>query len=304
MTISLKDVTAFLAVYESGGVNAASRRLSVSKSVISSRLSSLEEEIGTPLFIRSTKSTTPTGAGTLFYQRASAVARSLEDAVEDVRPENRGLCGTLRIAAPVSFTLARLQAPVIEFAGRHPELRVSVSLNDEQVDLATGVFDLAVRVGRLRDSTLKARKLASARRVLCASPAYLSERGTPKSLADLIDHDTIGYANAPISREWEFKDASSDTWDPVKVVPRFVSNNGETMRAALLAGLGLCAIPEFLVADDLESGQLVRVLAEYELTLDGIYCVYMPGREQSKKVRAFIDHLVSHFGGAALPDSG
>lgn len=295
MAISLKDISAFIAIYESGGINAAARRMNLSKSVVSGRLSSLEKEIGTALFNRSTTSITPTEAGTLFYQRASELARCLEDAVDDVRPEKDGLVGTFRIAAPVSFTLACLHEPLTAFADQHSQLRVSIDLDDRVVDLVSGAYDVAIRVGRLRDSDLKARKLADSRRLLCAAPTYLAARGTPKSIDDLLDHDTIGYANTPVSHEWEFKDASSDRWDPVKVIPRLVSNNGETMRAATLKGLGICAIPEFLVTDQLQTGQLVHVLPDHALTTDGIYCVYLPGREKSKKVRAFIDHLIAVF---------
>lgn len=296
MALSLHDITTFLTIYETGGVNAAARRLDLSRSIISSRLSSLEDELGTQLFVRSTKAMTPTDAGTLFYQRTSILVQNLEDAVDDVRPEESGLCGTFRIAAPVSLTLSYLQSPINEFTRQHTDLRVSVDLDDNMVDLASGLYDVAIRIGRLSDSSLKARKLADSRRILSAAPSYLAERGVPKTLDELSDHDAIGYANQPISHEWEFKDAKDQGWKPVKMSPRFVSNNGETMREAILSGLGLCVLPEFLIADQLRSGELVPVLEDYELTMDGIYAVYLPGREHSKKIRAFIDHLVEFFG--------
>lgn len=295
MSISLSDITAFLAVYETGGVNAAARRMSLSRSAVSKRVADLESALGSALFTRSTTSMTPTEVADMFYQRASVLVRELEDAVNDARPDTVGLSGSLRIAAPVSVTLSFLYAPLIDFARRHEALRVAVDLDDKFVDLANGGYDVAIRIGRLRDSSLKARKLAESRRIVCASPAYLQAFGEPKIIEDLADHKTIGYANSPLSQVWDFMAPGDSAIRTVRVTPHFVSNNGETIREAALAGLGLCVLPSFLAADALRNGDLLAVLEDLPPTKSGVFAVYPPGRERSPKVRAFIDHIAAFF---------
>lgn len=295
MTLSISDITAFLSVYETGGVSTAARRLGLSRSVISNRVSSLEETVGAKLFARSTKSMIPTDAGTMFYNRASILLQELEDAVNDVRPSDRSLRGTFRIAAPLSISLAFLREALVGFARKHSDLRLEIELDDKMVDLTGGAYDVAIRMGRLKDSGLRARQLARGRRVVCASKSYLETFGVPRNLNELSDHQTIGYSNQSNNREWEFEDPQSGDAISVKVVSQFACNNAETMREAAMAGLGLCILPEALVDPQLQTGDLVRVMEHIELTDVGLYVVYLPGREQSAKVRALIEYLTLYF---------
>jgi DNA-binding transcriptional LysR family regulator len=236
----------------------------------------------------------PTDAGTMFYNRASILLQELEDAVNDVRPSDRSLRGIFRIAAPLSISLAFLREALVGFARKHSDLRLEIELDDKMVDLTGGVYDVAIRMGRLKDSGLRAKQLARGRRVVCASKSYLESFGFPSNLNELSDHHTIGYSNQSNNREWEFEEPQTDDAISVKVVSQF-AYNAETMRDAAIAGLGLCILPEVLVKDQLRTGDLVRVMDHIELTDVGLYVVYLPGREQSAKVRALIEHLTQYF---------
>ena len=300
MRIQLDLNIAFLAVMETGGVNAAARRLGLSRSVVSKRIMGLEAALGVDLFVRSTVQMTPTEAAQEYYGRTAVLIQELEDAANDIRPDASGLSGALRVAAPLSLSLSHLQEIYVAFADRHPDLHLAIDLDDRMVDLAGGGYDVAIRIGRLPDSSLKARRLTDSRRVLCASPGYLERHGEPQSLDELIQHRTIGYANAPTSQIWCFAPTAPDEPEQtVRVLPGFVSNNGETMRAAAMAGMGLVILPEFLAHEALQDGRLRPVLAERAPVHDGVYLVYPPGRGRSRKVRAFIDHLVEAFADGA-----
>jgi len=298
MRIQLDLIVAFHAVMETGGVNAAARRLRLSRSVVSKRIMDLEAALGVDLFVRSTVQMTPTEAAQEYYARTAFLIQELEDAANDVRPDASGLSGTLRLAAPLSVSVSHLRDVYVGFAKRHPDLHLAIDLDDRVVDLAGGGYDVAIRIGRLPDSSLKARRLADSRQVLCGAPSYLEQHGEPRTLEELIQHRTIGYANTPTSQMWRFAPAAPDEPEQtVRVLPGFVSNNGETMRSAAIAGMGLVLLPEFLVSDALRDGRLRPILADTEPLHGGVYVVYPPGRGKSRKVRAFIDHLVEAFAG-------
>jgi len=290
--VSLVEVATFCAVYETGGVNAAARRLGLARSVISKRLTDLETALGKPLFVRSTVHLTPTEVALRFYARTAPLLSGFDDAVNDARDAGSGLIGSLRLSVPINATTAFLAEPILRFALAHPDLRVQVDLDDRVVDLATEGYDLAIRIGRLRDSALRARRLATSPRVLCASPDYLQAQGAPATLDEIPGHRTIGYGIAPVSQTWQFgaPDAATEQRS-IQIVPQFVSNNGEVMRTAALMGLGLTVLPAFLVHADLASGRLQRLLAETPPTPDGIFAVFPQERQGSPKVRAMIEHL-------------
>ena len=290
MKLSLRDLTAFRAVVEAGGVNAAARRLGLSRSVVSKRVADLEAALEVTLLHRSTVQAVPTDAGEAFYARTAAILQELEDSANAVRGKGDGLSGLLRISAPVDATSAFLRAPMLEFALAHPALRRSVDLDDRMVDLTGGGYDVAIRIGRLRDSALRARKLSVSPRILVASPAYLAEHGTPETIDELPGHEIIGYANAAVSQIWRFEgpDGAERT---VRVVPRVTFNNGDSMRAAAVSGLGLVVLPTFITTQDLAAERLVEVTLPEHVLPDTVYIVYQPGRIVPLKVRAFIDHM-------------
>lgn len=287
---SLKELEAFCAVVEAGGINAAARRLSLSRSVVSKRITDLEASVGAVLMRRSTSQSTLTEAGERFYERAQAILLELEDAVNTTRGTGDGLSGSLRVTIPADAAGTFLQQPLLEFAQAHPRLRMFVDVDNRAVDLSAGGYDLAIRIGRLGDSALRARKLCDSPRVVCAAPGYLERRGTPRSLDDLVDHDTIGYGNSTISCIWRFEDTAGGE-DSVRVTPRLTFTNGKAMCAAAVAGMGITVLPDFIVADAIASGALQRLDLGNTPLPDTVYAVYPGGRPAPLKVRAFIDFM-------------
>jgi DNA-binding transcriptional LysR family regulator len=297
MTWRFDDLLTFLKVVEAGGVTAAATELNVSKSVVSKRISDLEDALGAQLLRRSTRAVTPTEQGWAFYERTREALRELDEAVDSVADRQGGLGGRLRVTAPMSFGTLYLGRILADFARLHPKLELSLDLDDRMLDLVGGGYDLAVRIGRLHDSTLMARKLCVSRRVVCCSPAYARHRGLPQSIEELSGHDCIDYANVHASRLWQFLPSSSGGKPAAAMTrSRFIANNGEAMRDAALAGLGLCVLPLFIVADDLRSGRLIHVLPNEQPVPDTIYTVYAPTRHLPRRVRTLIDHLIAALG--------
>ena len=292
MALQLDDIRTFLAVVEEGGVNAAARRLDVARSAVSRRIANLEAALGADLFIRSSTHLTPTEEAMAFYRRAEKLLLELEDAANDLRPAETGLSGSLRVAAPMSFTLAVLNDVLIEFAALHPALRLAVDMDDRYVDIAGEGYDLGVRVGRMPDSTLIARKLCVSERIVCASPGLLAKYGRPETPQDIKSLPTIGYANIPSSQNWRFQCESEQADEAsVDVRPRLVMNNGEAIREAAIAGLGAVALPRFIVGEAVLAGRLEQILPGWRPFPVGVHVVFPPGRERSAKVRALIDFL-------------
>ena len=284
------DITAFLHVYEAGGITAAAERLNLSKSVVSKRLRDLEDALGAELFRRTTRSLVPTERGAALYERMRAAVRDIDEALDEAGGRDGSLHGHLRISAPMSFGTLFLGPVIFTLARRHPALSVALDLDDRIVDLVGGGYDVAVRIDRMEESSLVARRLCTSRRVVCCSPGYAAARGLPAGVDDLARHDCIDYANLHSGRLWQFAGAP-----PVDVRGRIVANNGEAMRDAALAGLGLAVLPRFIAAAPLAAGTLVEALPGAEPVPDTIYAVYPPTRHVAPKVRVLIDHLVATF---------
>lgn len=308
MRYRLEDIEAFVAVVETGSISAAAVRLDVAKSVISKRVTSLENCLGVALLQRSTRRATPTVSGMQFFERSKAVMQDLDEAVQSVSGANRGLQGTVRLALPMSFGHLYVVPTLMPFLQESKDLVVHMDLDDRHVDLVQGGYDMAIRVGVLADSNLIARRLTYSKRVLCCSPEYLATKGRPSTLADLAAHDRIGYGLVSSGHIWQFnrtgerRDERSGEVVAANVHARVVTNNGEAMVHAVLAGLGITVLPTFLIGGLLRSGALV------ELTLDGlvpttdnVYAVYTQTRNLSSKVRAIIDLLAEAWAGDIAP---
>lgn len=293
MRYRLDGIAAFLQVVDSGSISAAARRLNLSKSVVSKRITDLEAALGADLLHRSTRRIAPTDKGTAFYERARSIMRQLEEAAEEATDRSRELSGSLRITAPMSFGTMHLGPFLFSFTKEHPRLELALDFDDRIIDLLGENYDLAIRIARLPDSSLVARKLAVSRRLVCCSPAYVEQFGAPRSLEDLAARDCIGYANAPPGRLWKFE--PSKPGDKVRAVSprsRIVVNNGEAMRDAAIAGLGVAVLPLFIAAPALRTGELVDVMPGARPLADYIYAVHPPARHLPQRVRAIIDHLV------------
>lgn len=286
---------AFVKVAETQSFSEAARRLRASKSVVSRQIAALEAELGARLFQRTTRSMTLTEAGRGYFERASRILADLEDAnlsVSQLQATPRGL---LRVNAPMSLGLLHIAPALPDFLKRYPDVDVDMTMNDRFVDLIDEGFDLAVRVGKLEDSSLVARKLAPVRRVVCASPDYLKARGVPATPDDLNDHDCLCYSNLSMAHEWRFVTDKGAPW-PVEVKGRLNVNNGDALKIAALRGLGFVNLPTFIVGSELQAGTLVTVLDRYIPQDASVSAVYPHARHLSPKVRAFVDFLAERFG--------
>jgi DNA-binding transcriptional LysR family regulator len=289
-SVDLVDVLSFVRVVETGAFARAAERMGVSKPVLSRRVARLEEQLGARLLTRTARGAQPTDIGEAYYARASAILADLEAAQEIVAEAVTQVAGPIRLSAPLSFGTAHLAPALAEFAASHPKVELDVEFEDRNVDLAGGGYDLAVRIGKLADSALVARKIAPVRKVLIASPAYLDARGRPERPSDLAGHDLLLYAN----EQWRFR--SGRSWEQVRVRPRLRANNGELLRAAAAAGLGICILPSFIAAPAIEVGEVEVLLRSHPLEEIGLYALMPPGRSATARVRALVDFLAARFG--------
>jgi DNA-binding transcriptional LysR family regulator len=261
MGYSFDNIAAFVQVVESGSISAAALRLNLAKSVISKRIADLEAELGVELLHRSTRGITATDKGIAFHKPAREIRRELDSAADEITDRGGDLCGQIRITAPMSFGTMVLGPILFPFLSRHPRLEVALDFDDRHADILSEGYDLAVRIARLRDSSLVARKLAVSRRIVCCSPGYAKQNGVPAVIEEISQHSCIGYANTHSSQIWQF-DSGEPGGEPrsLTIRSRIVANNGEAMRDAAIAGLGLAVLPLFIVTNALASGQLVNAL--------------------------------------------
>ncbi len=289
--MNLEDLQTFVEVADAGGVSAAARRLGLSKSIVSRRLGRLEDELGIQLLARTTRGAALTEAGVTFRDHASRVTAELDLARETVLPAG-DLQGRLRIAAPLSFGPTHLAPVLAELARRHPRLHVHASYTDRFVDLVGEGFDCAVRAGYLSDSNLIARRIGPIHGKLVASPDYIKSHGAPETPDELLAHEALMQG----TEVWRFIDG--DKMITVHPQGRFKADNGTALAAAAVAGVGIAALPDFLIDAYLASGALVPVMTGYPLPEAGIFVLRPPGQNPPRKVRILTDLLIEHFGEA------
>jgi DNA-binding transcriptional LysR family regulator len=292
--VDLVDVLGFVRVVEAGAFARAAERMGLSKSILSRRVARLEEQLGAKLLTRTAQGAQPTDIGQAYYERAANILAELEAAQEVVADAVTQVAGPIRITAPLSFGSQHLAPALAEFAQLHPKVELDVSLNDRTVDLVAGGFDMAVRIGNLADSSLIARRIAPVRGVVLASPAYLAERGRPEHPRDLVQHDLLFYANISAYEQWRFR--VGNRWEHVRGAPRFRADNGEMLREAACAGLGIVILPSFIASAAIQSGKLEVLLRDFPLEEVGLHLVMPPGRATTARIRALIDFLAARFG--------
>lgn len=285
----------FVEVAETEGFSAAARELRKSKSAVSKYISALEEQLGARLLNRTTRRLHLTEEGKAYYQRCKRILADVSEAEEAVSQMQGTPRGTLKINAPMSFGYRHLAPAVADFLQTYPEIEVDMTMNDRFVDVIDEGYDLAVRIGRLGDSSLVARKLAPARMALCGSPAYFKKHGRPQTPEGLKEHHCLRYAYAPSVDGWRFM-GEDGVEKSIPVAGRFRVNNGDAMRELVLAGVGLAILPTFIIGPDLQTGALQTVLGDRLHPEPNIYAVYPENRHLSIKVRAFIDFLAARFG--------
>jgi len=291
-----EDIQAFITVVDAGSFTAAAKRLGSAKSAVSRRVSALEERLGVQLLHRTTRVLNLTETGRSFYAHGTRILADLEEAEAAVQQEHGELRGTLRFALPLSFGVRHMCGPIATFSKQHPRVKFDLDLNDRRVDLIEDNFDLALRIGRLQDSSLIARRLFDVRAVVCASPHYLKTQGVPETPDDLQDHQCLVYSNLDEPGKFNYEDRDGNR-SSVKVTPAMLASSGDFLSNAAAHGMGVVIQPTFIASAAIRGGNLVPVLTDYSWPVSPAYAVYPPTRHLSYRVRAFIDFLVEKFSG-------
>eukprot|EP01037_Dinobryon_pediforme_P014086 gene14086-14205_t len=288
----LQSMRVFAKVADSGSFASAADSLGLANSVVTRYVADLEHHLGARLLNRTTRSLSLTEAGSIYIERCHQILAEIDEASQIIGQATGTLRGPLRVNAPVSFGIRYLAPIAAKFAKENPDVRLDVTLVDRTVDIIEEGVDLAIRVARIPSSSLIARKLAPARMVVCASPAYLRANGMPKKPGDLVNHRCLEYTYSPTHDEWRF--ICPDKREVgVRINSALYSNNGDILRAAALEGVGIIMMPTFLVGSDFSAGRLVPLLLDYELPELGIYALFNSRQYVSAKLRAFIDFVAA-----------
>jgi len=287
------EMQTFAAVVDAGSFVKAADMLDMSKAAVSRYVGDLESRLGVRLLHRTTRRLSLTEEGEVFHARCKELLVGIDEAEAEITSRSGEATGTLKVNVPVTFGLLHLAPLWAAFMSLNPNVRLDVTLTDRVVDLVEEGYDLAVRIARLPSSSLVCRKLTSTRMVLCASPAYLREHGTPEHPSDLAHHAVIAYSLLSIGDTWEFAGPNGPV--AVEVSPRMHTNSGDTCRAVALQHRGIVLQPSFLVGGDLLSGALVEVMPQYRAIELGVYAIYPTRKHVSPKVRVLIDFLVEAF---------
>ena len=291
-----QSMRAFTRVMEAGGFAAAAREMGLSRSVVNKAVINLESELGVALLQRSTRKVTPTETGLTFYDRCVQILADVDEAVSAITELQEHPTGNLRVNAPMSFGTLHLAAAVAEFMAIYPDVHVELVLNDRVVDPIEEAFDVTLRIGEATSSTsLIARKIAPARRFLCASPDYLAAAGEPATPLELKNRRCLHYGYQGSGSQWRLRGPEGERSYSINCV--MWSNNGEVLKDAALNHQGIALLPTFIVGTELQEGQLRTVLTDYappEITLCALYPRH---RHLSAKTRLFVDLLQQRFGG-------
>ncbi|APR76003.1 Transcriptional regulator, LysR family protein [Minicystis rosea] len=294
----LTAMTAFVRAAELGGFSRAAAALGVETSSVSRHVQALERDLGVALFNRTTRRLHLTEAGTSFYDRAARIVGDVAEARAVAAAFNRKAQGLLRLRVPIAFGRRHVAPLLPEFLGQYPDIRIDLAMADVAGDLITTGGDLAIRIGALPDSTLKAKKLAPHRRVVCASPEYLRRRPPILVPADLAEHNCLLSTFA--QETWCFRGREGAPSDEIPVSGNLRSDDAEVLLEATLGGLGPALLPTWLAGLDLQTGRLVRVLPDREVRMSpedrAIYGVHPPKPVVALKVRLFLDFLGRRFG--------
>jgi DNA-binding transcriptional LysR family regulator len=287
----LTSLTAFVRVVDSGGFSAAGRKLNMSTTMVSNHVQALEERLGARLLNRTTRKVSLTDIGKTYYDRCTQILADIEQADDIAGAMQSTPRGTLRIYT--NTHIVPFVAPVVaEFLNTYPEVKVDLGMGEREIDMIDEGIDVAVRLTPPTESSLIVRSLATWRHVLCCSPGYLDKHGRPAQLSELADRNCLQHANYPYD-EWRFVDRKGAPAS-VRVSGNLTSNSGDTLRRAMLGGLGIWMAAGFMIRDDLDEGRVIRLLPEYRPVEMSMNAVYPHRHHLSAKVRTFIDLLVRH----------
>ncbi len=291
----VRALRTFVRVVESGNFSKAAAQLSTSSAAVTRQVAALERHLDMRLLNRTTRKLSLTPSGEAFVAKARHLLDEIDDAENFALDKPQQVSGTLRLTAPMSFGVAHLAPLLAGFREKHPQLKLDVDLSDRVVDLAANGLDVALRITREPGAQLIARRIAPVRLVLCASPSYLSRRGTPRHPAELSKHETLSYSYLASGPSWPFTAAAGDTVN-ARIDPAVSATNGELLRDLARTGAGIILQPAFIVRRDLAQGALVRLLPDWKTPELSLYAVYLSHRQLSARVRAFVDYLVATVG--------
>ncbi|WP_114287675.1 LysR family transcriptional regulator [Candidatus Halocynthiibacter alkanivorans] len=290
----LTEMEAFATVVDQGGFTDAARKMGISKSAVSKHVSSLEARLGARLLNRTTRRVSPTEIGLAYYDRARRVLNDAGEADALVTSMQSEPSGLLRISVATDFGVNHLSPVLGEFLTDFPEVTVNMVLNNRYVELISEGFDLAIRIGELEDSSLRARKLTESSKRMVGAPSYFEKFGRPAKIDDLNEHKLLHYSNQATSAVWKLT-APSGEKRQIRTAGWLTVNDGQSLLNAAISGLGIAYLPSYLCASALEQGLIEEAIPELPVETQGIYAVYPPGRFTQPKVRAFIDFLAHAF---------
>lgn len=291
----LAGIEAFVAVVERGSFTAAAKALQTAKSSVSEAVRALEDRMGARLLGRTTRSVAPTEAGAAFYRTCRRLLDELATARAEAQTRHKSPTGTLRVAAPDGFAPRFIVPGLPSFRAAHPAIDIDLIEGASAARLIDERIDLAIRIVAKPEPSLVVRRIATSRIVIVAAPSYLAAAGTPTEPRDVSRHQLIGFSPLDWRESWRLGK------ETVKVTPKLLTNATESLRAAALAGLGLAAVPEWLVADAIVAGQLATVLDGHPAPAGGIYAVYPTNRLLTPRIRTFVDHLARDLRARGLP---
>jgi DNA-binding transcriptional LysR family regulator len=290
----LEAMNAFVKVVALGSYAEAGRALGLTRSAVSKAVMELEQLLGARLLDRTTRRVSATEAGLAYYESCLDIVARVEETEMQVSRLHDEPKGVLKVNAPVSFGVLHLGPLIAEVMASYPDLKIELTLNDRFIDPIEEGFDVTIRIGILADSSLIARRLAPARRVLVAAPEYLKRLGVPARPDDLIQHRCLNYGHTTTLQRWQLTQEGGIINLAINSV--LCSNNGDVLRAAALGGQGITKLPTFLVGADIKARRLKVVLPDYRPTDLGIFALYAPNRYLAAKTRLLIDFLVARFG--------
>lgn len=289
----LASMALFAQVVQTRSFSETARQAGLAKSAVSKRIARLEERLGARLLTRTTRKLSLTPEGLRFYEHCAQLVSAADAAEESVSSASRDARGRVTVNAPVTFAQMYLAEPIASFLERHPRCEVDLSTENRVIDVVEGGFDVVLRITRLAESSLVARRLAEDRLVLCAAPSYLAKRGEPQKPDDLLQHNCLHYSLVPRSAEWRFRSEGSPLRVPAS--GNFSTTDGSLLREAAVAGLGIAVLPSFMAARELAEGKLKAVLPSHRRGRIGIYAVLATRRQLALRTRLFVEHLAAHF---------
>lgn len=298
----LTSMAVFVAAAEEGSLSRVARRFGLSASMAGKHVSAIEADLNIRLMQRSTRQISLTDVGRAYYARCKRILEDVDDANREAGDAQQTVRGVLRITAPATFGAMHLGGVLARYLDQYPAVTMEVVLNDRYVDLLGEGIDVAIRIGRLFDSDLVARRLAPCRMVFCASPDFLDRFGVPRSAEDLRRAPRLAFSEAVSADDWMLTDPNGQSHlidGPV----RMAANNTQMLLAAALTGAGVAYGPTFVFGERIAAGDLIALLPDHRTSDLAIHAVYPTARNISLKARRFIDHLIASFGGEPPWDS-